>query len=255
MNYITGPLNTLQNQLCLYTRVVWNNFWKSTRNVVLISSIYTAITNFEKWWIYFWKNKIRKSKWIMQHLKNMFYKLNEIVVSFNNTYKKHTTDCHLLIYWVFWWNILLWDQLRSWIFFQTNMVCQSISVRAWLCINKNWYINVTAWTSVLINNQPLPWQQYAHVQKTSGATPHCLKPTGGYHGEYGECWEIPNMYRVPNPIGKRVVPVIRPYTRPYLMNPQEPRGPICWELVVLVCTRGTSSIKMLVLILLVCVSF
>ena len=40
----------------------------------------------------------------------------------------------------------------------------------------------------------------------------------------GVCWESPSMDRVPNPIGKRVVPVIQPSTRPYLKNPREPRG-------------------------------
>ena len=38
------------------------------------------------------------------------------------------------------------------------------------------------------------------------------------------CWEIPIMDRVPNSIGKLVVPVIRTSTRPYLMKPWEPRG-------------------------------
>ena len=40
------------------------------------------------------------------------------------------------------------------------------------------------------------------------------------------CWEIPNMDWVPNPIGKWVVPVIRSSKRPYLVNPQGPRGSI-----------------------------
>ena len=40
----------------------------------------------------------------------------------------------------------------------------------------------------------------------------------------GVCWEIPSMDRVPNPIGKRVVPVIWFSTRPYFKNPREPRG-------------------------------
>ena len=37
--------------------------------------------------------------------------------------------------------------------------------------------------------------------------------------EVRNCWENPNMDRVPNPIGKRVVPVIWPSTRPYLKKP------------------------------------
>ena len=65
------------------------------------------------------------------------------------------------------------------------------------------------------------------------------------------CWERPNMDRVPNPIGERVVPIIRTSTKPYLMKPQELRGPRWCGLVVLVRPRGTIIIKMAVFILLV----
>ena len=105
--------NVSLKQLRLYTKFLWINWCQSTKEVVLISLRSIAIMNSANWWIHFWKNKICQLKLIMQQRKNMFRELNKIITIFKNAFEQHTTDSHLRIKRIFWWNFLLQNQQRS----------------------------------------------------------------------------------------------------------------------------------------------
>ena len=115
MNSIIGPCNISQNGLRLYTRVVWKNYFQPTRKVVLISPRFTAIINVAKWWIHSWQKNIRESKLNMQKRNNLFRDTKKMIALFKNVFKQHNPDSHVWIYYVLWWDILLWNQQRSFI--------------------------------------------------------------------------------------------------------------------------------------------
>ena len=81
---------------------------------------------------------------------------------------------------------------------------QSSSINFFLLVNHwiiiiihTWTQYVPIWPSVMLTNQPLPWQKEARLQQTSSATPHWLQPTGmgswvlggrDMYGGWGVAW-------------------------------------------------------------------